>query len=73
MVSFFEWIRPFALNAKLCIECRSIVQRVLDQHFDGDATWAGDRSVGSWDLFTQPSLSFELMDTSDWLRFDVQQ
>lgn len=65
--AFFDWVRPSAPNAKLCANCKGIIQQVLDQCLN---TVAGTSSTVdfTWGFGDQPDFSFELMDTFDWLR-----
>lgn len=67
MVGFFDWVRPSAPNAKLCVNCRNIIQQVLDQCLNTSADKIGVDFPG-WDFGDQPDFNFELMDTFDWLR-----
>jgi hypothetical protein len=67
LVGFFDWVRPSAPNAKLCANCRNIIQQVLDQCLNTN-TETFDGNFPGWEFGDQPDFNFELMDTFDWLR-----
>lgn len=69
LVSFFDWVKPTSPDAKLCANCRDIIQRVLRQHLD-DGAPTEKSSVVDWTFMEEPGFgfSFELMDTFDWMR-----
>ncbi|OAA74181.1 Fungal transcriptional regulatory protein [Cordyceps fumosorosea ARSEF 2679] len=67
LVGFFDWVRPSMPNAKLCANCKAIIQQVLDQCLNTSPEDALP-TFPVWDLSDQPDFSFELMDTFDWLR-----
>lgn len=67
LVGFFDWVRPSMPNAKLCANCKTIIQQVLDQSLNMSPDEAM-LTFPEWDLLDQPDFSFELMDTFDWLR-----
>lgn len=71
LVSFFEWVKPSSPDAKLCANCRDIIQRVLRQYLDEGVPTENSSAV-DWTFMEEPSFgfSFELMDTFDWLRQD---
>ncbi|KAJ3497072.1 hypothetical protein NLG97_g2177 [Lecanicillium saksenae] len=67
LIGFFDWVRPSAPNAKLCANCRGIIQRVLDQCLN-PVVQPVVPTFPIWNLGEQPDFNFELMDTFDWLR-----
>lgn len=67
LVGFFDWVRPSAPNATLCVNCRNIIQQVLDQCLNTNTESSGS-SFPVWEYGEQPDFNFELMDTFDWLR-----
>lgn len=67
LIGFFDWVQPSAPNAKLCANCRGIIQQVMDQCLNTSIQPAGP-TFPVWDFGEQPDFSFELMDTFDWLR-----
>ncbi|XWW97678.1 hypothetical protein V2A60_005664 [Cordyceps javanica] len=67
LVGFFDWVRPSMPNAKLCANCKAIIQQVLDQCLNTSPE-AVMPAFPAWDLGDQPDFNFELMDTFDWLR-----
>ena len=75
LVGFLDWVNPSAPNGDLCSECKSVIQRVLDQTLNvapADGFTAPDPLDG-WDFSsTQLDFNFDLLDTYDWLRPDVQ-
>lgn len=71
LVGFFDWVRSSAPNAKLCQNCSAVVQHVLDYTLNGEPG-PGASDVMDWSMFDQPDFSFELMDTFNWLRPDIQ-
>ena len=75
LVGFLDWINPSAPNGDLCSECKSVIQRVLDQTLNVVSTdrFAAPDPLDSWDFpSTQRDFNFDLLDTYDWLRPDVQ-
>ncbi|KAI4593136.1 hypothetical protein KJ359_010060 [Pestalotiopsis sp. 9143b] len=71
LVGFLDWVSPTAPNADLCKDCKSVIERVLDQALNfvpGNAP-AFEAST-NWDFSTQLDFNFDLMDTFDWLRSD---
>jgi hypothetical protein len=66
-------VEPSAPNSNLCHECKSVIQRVLDQTLnpvppEGHAM----PDVLDWDFSsTQLDFNFDLMDTFDWMRPDI--
>ncbi|ETS73302.1 hypothetical protein PFICI_14907 [Pestalotiopsis fici W106-1] len=71
LVGFLDWVSPTAPNAELCKDCKSVIERVLDQALNcipGNAPAFG-ASI-NWDLSTPLDFNFDLMDTYDWLRSD---
>ncbi|RYO96268.1 hypothetical protein DL766_002326 [Monosporascus sp. MC13-8B] len=74
LVGFLDWVNPSAPNGDLCSECKSVIQRVLDQTLNNTSSTngvvGGMESVG-WDLPAQLDFNFDLLDTFDWLRPDV--
>ena len=75
LVGFLDWINPSAPNGDLCSECKSVIQRVLDQTLNVAPTdgFAAPDPLDGWDLSsTQLDFNFDLLDTYDWLRPDVQ-
>lgn len=71
LVGFLDWVSPTAPNAELCKDCKSVIERVLDQalNFVPGNGPAFEAST-NWDLSTQLDFNFDLMDTFDWLRSD---
>ena len=75
LVGFLDWVNPSAPNGDLCSECKSVIQRVLDQTLNVVSTdrFAAPDPLDSWDFpSTQLDFNFDLLDTYDWLRPDVQ-
>ncbi|RYP55434.1 hypothetical protein DL769_010176 [Monosporascus sp. CRB-8-3] len=74
LVGFLDWVNPSAPNGDLCSECKSVIQRVLDQTLNNTSSTngfaGGTESVG-WDLPAQLDFNFDLLDTFDWLRPDL--
>ncbi|KAM0809602.1 hypothetical protein AB5N19_09946 [Seiridium cardinale] len=71
LVGFFDWVSPTAPNAELCKDCKSVIERVLDQALNntpGEMHPFLDNM--NMDFSTQLDFNFELMDTFDWLRSD---
>ncbi|KAK9414545.1 hypothetical protein SUNI508_11118 [Seiridium unicorne] len=73
LVGFFDWVSPSAPNAELCKDCKSVIERVLDQALNntpGEMHPFLDNM--NMDFSTQLDFNFELMDTFDWLRSDFE-
>lgn len=73
LVGFLDWVKPTAPNAELCKDCKSVIQRVLDQALNS----APGQTPPFWegldmDFSTQLDFNFDLMDTFDWLRSDYE-
>lgn len=85
LVGFLSWVGPDAPNADLCCSCRTVIQHVLDhtlngggggamaqqqqqQDVDADGHPLGDALGQAMDV--DNFLSFDLLDTYDWLRPD---
>lgn len=78
LVGFLDWVGPMAPNTESCNSVKKAVRHVLDQalnegttHVSTPMDWVGDRGVElSADM--NDFFNFELLDTFDWLRPDVQ-
>ncbi|KAL7796084.1 hypothetical protein V8C37DRAFT_373083 [Trichoderma ceciliae] len=72
LVGFLDWVRPSAPNGDLCVDCKVIIQRVLDHTLNGsvddDSPWA----ALAFDFPEPLDFNFELLDTFDWLHTDFQ-
>ncbi|RYP53083.1 hypothetical protein DL768_001860 [Monosporascus sp. mg162] len=71
LVGFLDWVNPSAPNGDLCSECKSVIQRVLDQTLNNTSStndFADGMEPAGWDLPTQLDFNFDLLDTFDWLR-----
>ncbi|RYP62340.1 hypothetical protein DL771_009779 [Monosporascus sp. 5C6A] len=74
LVGFLDWVNPSAPNGDLCSKCKSVIQRVLDQTLNNTSSTndlAGGMESADWDLPAQLDFNFDLLDTFDWLRLDV--
>ncbi|RYP42226.1 hypothetical protein DL767_000390 [Monosporascus sp. MG133] len=74
LVGFLDWVNPSAPNGDLCSECKSVIQRVLDQTLNNTSSTnevADGMESAGWDLPTQLDFNFDLLDTFDWLRPDL--
>ncbi|KAH8678187.1 hypothetical protein BX600DRAFT_431479 [Xylariales sp. PMI_506] len=75
LVGFLDWVDKSAPNADLCGDCKAVIQGVLDQALNSSAPLGEpeiSRMAADWDFSAQLDFSFELLDTYDWLRPDVQ-
>ncbi|KAL5092837.1 hypothetical protein Trisim1_000572 [Trichoderma cf. simile WF8] len=71
LVGFLDWVRPSAPNGDLCMDCKVIIQRVLDHTLDGSVDGNSPRAALAYD-FPQPlDFNFDLLDTFDWLHTEV--
>ncbi|KAK1255468.1 hypothetical protein MKX08_009463 [Trichoderma sp. CBMAI-0020] len=72
LVGFLDWVRPSAPNGDLCMDCKVIIQRVLDHtlngSLNGDSPWA----ALAYDFPEPLDFNFDLLDTFDWLHSDFQ-
>ncbi|KZL86098.1 fungal specific transcription factor [Colletotrichum incanum] len=68
LVGFLKWVSPQEVNGGICVGCRSIVQRVLDEALNmgprGNPTVDGT----DWDFSAQLDFNFDLLDTFEWMR-----
>ncbi|VUC28966.1 unnamed protein product [Clonostachys rosea] len=76
LVGFLDWVHPSAANRDMCVDCKVIIERVLNEHLnaadrveaDGPGWLAKEME---WEGFhTQLDFNLELLDTFDWLRTD---
>ncbi|GKT43044.1 thiamine repressible genes regulatory protein thi1 [Colletotrichum spaethianum] len=68
LVGFLKWVGPQEVNGNICLGCRNIVQRVLDEALN-----MGPRSNPAvdgteWDFPAQLDFNFDLLDTFEWMR-----
>ncbi|KAK6077429.1 hypothetical protein SCUP515_04957 [Seiridium cupressi] len=70
LVGLLDWVNPSAPNRDLCVDSKTIIQRVLDHHLNSgmDVTSA----PMDWGLVSIPDFNFELMDTFGWARLNTQ-
>lgn len=69
LVSLLDWVNPSAPNRQLCVDCKAVIQRVLDHHLNSAVSMANDRSQPSdWGFASMPNFNYELLDTFEWLR-----
>ena len=74
LVGFLDWINPSAPNGDLCSECKTVIQRVLDQTLNVAPTdgFVAPNPLDGFDFSsTQLDFNFDLLDTYDWLRPSV--
>ncbi|KAF3014210.1 hypothetical protein E8E14_007763 [Neopestalotiopsis sp. 37M] len=72
LVALLDWVNPSAPNRDLCVDSRTIIQRVLDHHlnFGTDVTMA--HAPMDWGPVSVPDFSFDLINTFDWVRSGTQ-
>ncbi|KAI0006760.1 hypothetical protein F4779DRAFT_629638 [Xylariaceae sp. FL0662B] len=68
LVGFLDWIGPSAPNGDLCVDSKSVIQRVLDQTLNAASSVYEAPTLFDWDTSTQLDFNFELLDTFDWNR-----
>lgn len=71
LVGFLDWVRPSAPNGDLCMDCKVIIQRVLDYTLNGSADGNSPRAALAFDFPEPLDFNFELLDTFDWLHTDL--
>ncbi|RYP10008.1 hypothetical protein DL764_000937 [Monosporascus ibericus] len=74
LVGFLDWVNSSTPNGDLCSECKSVIQRVLDQTLNNTSStngFADGMESAGWDLPAQLDFNFDLLDTFDWLRPDA--
>ncbi|KAL7949350.1 hypothetical protein V8C42DRAFT_310649 [Trichoderma barbatum] len=71
LVGFLDWVRPSAPNGDLCMDCKVIIQRVLDHTLNGSVDDDSPRAALAYDFPEPLDFNFELLDTFDWLHTDV--
>lgn len=75
LVGFLDWVKPSAPNGELCAHSKAIIQRVLDHHLGAPGQGSHVQEASQpfdWGVLAQPDFNFELLDTFEWLRADVQ-
>ena len=59
LIGFLDWIGPGGTNGDMCMNCRSVIQAVLDHTLNS----------GQWpQVGMSMDFHFDLFDTFDWLR-----
>lgn len=71
LVGFLDWVGPSAPNGALCVNCKSIIQHVLDHNLNATTQSGGALGALDWDVSAQLDFNFDLLDTFDWLRPDM--
>lgn len=71
LVGFLDWIKPSAPNRELCVNCKVVIERILNLVLNAAASGEAVPESFEWDLEAPMDFNFELMDTFDWLRPDV--
>ncbi|KAL7933181.1 hypothetical protein V8C35DRAFT_305115 [Trichoderma chlorosporum] len=71
LVGFLDWVRPSAPNGDLCMDCKVIIQRVLDHTLNGSVDGHSPRASLAYDFPEPLDFNFELLDTFDWLHTEV--
>ncbi|KAH8122599.1 hypothetical protein LI328DRAFT_136204 [Trichoderma asperelloides] len=72
LVGFLDWVRPSAPNGDLCMDCKVIIQRVLDHTLNGSVNGDSPWAALAYDFPEPLDFNFELLDTFDWLHADFQ-
>lgn len=72
LVGFLDWVRPSAPNGDLCMDCKVIIQRVLDHTLNGSINDDSPRAALACDFPEPLDFNFELLDTFDWLHTEFQ-
>ncbi|EHK25749.1 uncharacterized protein TRIVIDRAFT_114907, partial [Trichoderma virens Gv29-8] len=67
LVGFLDWVRPSAPNGDLCMDCKVIIQRVLDHTLNGSVDGHSPRASLAYDFPEPLDFNFELLDTFGWL------
>ncbi|KAK2009316.1 hypothetical protein LZ32DRAFT_590440 [Colletotrichum eremochloae] len=76
LVGFLKWISPQEVNGSICVGCRNIVQRVLDEALNTGSRGGGGGGGGTSatldgtarDFAEQLDFNFDLLDTFEWMR-----
>ncbi|KAI1082157.1 hypothetical protein F5B20DRAFT_24555 [Whalleya microplaca] len=68
LVGFLDWIGPSAPNGDMCVDSKSVIQRVLDQTLNATSSVYEAPAQFDWDTSTQLDFNFDLLDTFDWNR-----
>lgn len=71
LVGFLDWVRPSAPNGDLCMDCKVIIQRVLDHTLNGSVDGHSPRASLAYDFPEPLDFNFELLDTFDWLHTEA--
>ncbi|KAH6604513.1 hypothetical protein Trco_006220 [Trichoderma cornu-damae] len=72
LIGFLDWVRPSAPNGDLCMDCKIIIQRVLDHTLNGSVESGSPWAALAYDFPEPLDFNFGLLDTFDWLHTDVQ-
>ncbi|KAK1594575.1 uncharacterized protein LY79DRAFT_549100 [Colletotrichum navitas] len=69
LVAFLKWVSPQEVNGSICVGCRNIVQRVLDEALNAGPRGGNPAADGTTRDFTeQLDFNFDLLDTFEWMR-----
>ncbi|EFQ25636.1 hypothetical protein CGRA01v4_02309 [Colletotrichum graminicola] len=69
LVAFLKWVSPQEVNGSICVGCRNIVQRVLDEALNAGPRGGNPAADGTTRDFTeQLDFEFDLLDTFEWMR-----
>lgn len=69
LVGFLGWVKPYASNGDLCVNCKAVIQAVLDHSLNyPNDTLPLPPDIGHWGLSGQLGFDLDLMDTFEWLR-----
>ena len=74
LVGFLDWVSPLAPNGDLCVNCRTVIQRVLDLTLNvapGPGAEPPPPPPDGWDFAGMDfgdSFGFDLLDTFEWMR-----
>ncbi|KAK1984980.1 hypothetical protein LZ30DRAFT_747498 [Colletotrichum cereale] len=74
LVGFLKWVSPQEVNGSICVGCRNIVQRVLDEALNtgphGGGGGGGPPTADGTErgFPEQLDFNFDLLDTFEWMR-----
>lgn len=72
LVALLDWVNPSAPNRDLCVDSRTIIQRVLDHHLNFGMDAANMNAPMEWGPMSIPDFNFDLVNTFDWVRSGTQ-
>ncbi|KAH7304040.1 hypothetical protein B0I35DRAFT_445758 [Stachybotrys elegans] len=71
LVGCLDQVQPDAPNGMLCVNCKRIIQKILDYRLNSDPQMGTSMDSFDWGLPNLVEFDFELLDTFDWMQQDI--